>query len=120
MGCSMIAASASAQFGEAAAHPEPRLVKAAHEFEAQLMKELLTPMTHAVGADNDDADSGSGGALADFAAESLGQALSLHGGLGIADGIIRNLSRNDPSSRPFPDPENRESKTSTSLKVEFK
>lgn len=73
------------------AHPEPRLFKAAHEFEAQLMKELLAPMVHAAGTD-DESESGSVGALGDFAGEALAQAISLRGGLGIADSILRQLA----------------------------
>ncbi len=86
--------------------PSPKLVHAAHEFEAQMMKELLAPMT---GSDPDDdplfgegddaedsglalgSGSGSGGALAGFASETLGQALSERGGFGIADKILRQL-----------------------------
>ncbi len=37
----------------------PRLVKAAHEFEAQMMKELLKPMTESRSFTGDDEDSGS-------------------------------------------------------------
>jgi Rod binding domain-containing protein len=83
--------------------PSPKLVKAAHEFEAQMMKELLQPMTgeDPLFGEGDDAQdsgialgsgSGSGGALADFASEALGQALSEHGGFGIADEILRELA----------------------------
>ncbi|HTW61041.1 MAG TPA: hypothetical protein VMD55_04485 [Terracidiphilus sp.] len=83
--------------------PSPKLVKAAHEFEAQMMKELLQPMTgeDPLLGESDDAQdsglalgsgSGSGGALADFASEALGQALSQRGGFGIADKIIRELA----------------------------
>jgi Rod binding domain-containing protein len=83
------------------ATPNPKLVRAAHEFEAQMMKELLKPMA---GGDpltgNDDGSdpelgsgSGSGGALADFASEALGQALSQRGGFGIADRIVKDLTR---------------------------
>jgi Rod binding domain-containing protein len=86
----------------------PRLVKAAHEFEAQMMKELLAPMTgkdplFGDGEDSSDAGvalgsgSGSGGALADFASESLGQALSERGGFGIADRIIHQLGASAPA-----------------------
>lgn len=71
---------------------QPRLVRAAHEFEAQLMKELLRPLTNGEGLEADDSGAGSGGALADFATEALGQALSTGGGLGIATNIIRSLS----------------------------
>jgi Rod binding domain-containing protein len=75
--------------------PSPRLVRAAHEFEGQMMKELLKPLTSddaLTGGDDTDSGTGSGGALGEFASESLGQSLSLHGGFGIADRIIRSLS----------------------------
>lgn len=91
----------------APAEPNPKLVKAAHEFEGQMMKELLQPMMQgdALTGDEDGGDddsaglglgsgSGSGGALAEFASETLGQALSQRGGFGIADRIIAELSRN--------------------------
>ena len=42
--------------------PQPRLVRAAHEFEGQMMKELLKPMTDGdalTGAEDGDSDSGS-------------------------------------------------------------
>src|ERR1700735_3490048 len=75
---------------------QPKLVKAAHEFEAQLMKELMKPLTSggAPGDDEDDDDDrgsglGSAGALGEYASESLAQALSLQGGFGIADKIIK-------------------------------
>jgi len=79
--------------------PQPRLVQAAHEFEAQLMQELLKPMTN--GASLDGEDPGSGGALADFATEALGQALSKHGGLGIATNILHSLSGTEKKSQSF-------------------
>jgi Rod binding domain-containing protein len=87
----------------APAAPNPKLVHAAHEFEAQMMKELLAPMTGGdpltgdLAGDEDrsglalGSGSGSGGALADFAAQALGQALSERGGFGIADRIVREL-----------------------------
>ena len=76
--------------------PSPRLVWAAHEFEGQMMKELLKPLTSnglLTGASDDpDAGMGAGGALGEFASEALGQALSLRGGFGVADRIIHTLS----------------------------
>ena len=76
--------------------PQPRLVRAAHEFEAQMMKELLKPMTGKdalTGEDQDDGgDANANGALGEFASEALGQALSQRGGFGIADRIVRDLS----------------------------
>jgi Rod binding domain-containing protein len=75
--------------------PEPRLVRAAHEFEGQMMKELLKPLTEddSLTGDDDDSVSGSGGALGEFAAEALGRALSDRGGLGIANRIVGELSQ---------------------------
>jgi Rod binding domain-containing protein len=82
--------------GQAGNAPWPRLVRAAHEFEGQMMKELLKPMTggDSLTGTEDDSDSGagSGGALGEFASEALGQALSERGGFGIADRIVRELS----------------------------
>lgn len=79
----------------------PRLVRAAHEFEAQMMKELLKPM-HPDGAsslDGDDGgDAGSTEALGEFSAEALGRALSEAGGLGIAKHILKALSQPGKSS----------------------
>jgi Rod binding domain-containing protein len=75
---------------------DPRLVKAAHEFEAQMMKELLKPMTGKDALtgedDEDDAGANANGALGEFASEALGQALSRQGGFGIADNIVHDLS----------------------------
>jgi Rod binding domain-containing protein len=76
--------------------PQPRLVKAAHEFEAQMMSELLKPLAGSGsltgGETGEDQDTGSGGALGQFASEALGRALSEHGGFGIANRIVCDLS----------------------------
>jgi Rod binding domain-containing protein len=87
------AAKAAGGTGETAA-PQPRLVRAAHEFEGQMMKELLKPMTggDALTGEDEDSDSGSGGAFTEFASEALGQALSVGGGFGIANQIVKELS----------------------------
>lgn len=71
---------------------QPRLVRAAHEFEAQMMKELLKPMTSGASLTSEEDGSASGGALGEFASEALGRALSEQGGLGIANSIVRDLS----------------------------
>lgn len=85
----------SVQAGQSA--PSPRLVKAAHEFESQLMKELLKPMTSSDGlaGTEDDSGSGSNNALGEFASDALGKAISEHGGLGIANQIISHFSHMD-------------------------
>ena len=84
------------QAGKGDSAPSPRLVRAAHEFEGQMMKELLKPMTNGdalTGTDADeDAGAGSGGALGEFASEALGESLSERGGLGIANRLIQELS----------------------------
>ncbi len=69
-----------------------------------MMKELLGPMTSGdalTGAEDGDtglgsgasSGSGSSGALGEFASEALGKALSERGGFGIADRIVKELSR---------------------------
>jgi Rod binding domain-containing protein len=84
----------------ASSTPSPRLVRAAHEFEAQMMKELLEPMTRSgsslEGDDSDESASGSAGALGSFASEALGQAISAAGGFGIANKILKTLSHSGP------------------------
>ena len=74
--------------------PAPRLVRAAHEFEGMMMKELLTPMSGSDGLTGEESDGGvsSAGALGDFATEALGQALSQRGDFGIANRILSSLS----------------------------
>ncbi len=83
--------------GTGEATPQPRLVRAAHEFEGMMMKELLAPMTKGDALTGDgggaDLDAGSGGALGEFASEELAQAVSARGGFGIANMIIHQLSR---------------------------
>jgi Rod binding domain-containing protein len=83
---------------------EPKLVRAAHEFEAQLMKELLRPLIQSSKLlGNEDTDeTGGAGTLGEFAAESLAESLSTHGGLGIANRIIGELSRSGNASQTSP------------------
>jgi len=79
--------------------PQPRLVKAAHEFEAQMMKELLKPLNSSTSITGDEDDSGSNGALGEYAQEALGRAMSDRGGLGIAHQIIQHLSGNQSGNQ---------------------
>jgi Rod binding domain-containing protein len=82
--------------------PDPRLVKAAHEFEAQMMKELLKPMTGKDALTGEDAadggDANTNGPLGEFASEALGQAISRQGGFGIANRIVQDLSHSGSHS----------------------
>ena len=71
---------------------QPRLVSAAHEFEAQLMKEILKPLAAKDALFSDQGDTDECGILGEFGAEALGRALSEHGGLGLGSSIVRSLS----------------------------
>jgi len=94
-------ASGSVSTGHSAV-PQPRLVSSAHEFEAQLMKELLKPLAQSFSANGDDDDSDSAGVLGDYATESLAKALSEQGGLGIATKIIQTLTPTGNTVRQLP------------------
>lgn len=72
--------------------PSPQLVRAAHQFEGMMIEQLLKPMTSGESLDSSGDNAGSNSALNDFASESLSQSLSQHGGLGIANWIVRDLS----------------------------
>ena len=80
--------------GRAALASDPRLVTAAHQFEAAMMKELLAPLEQNKGmlGEDDSEDSGSNEALQSFASDALGQALSEHGGIGIATSVLHKLA----------------------------
>lgn len=81
---------------------DPKLERSAHEFEASLMAELLKPLQEGDGLSGEDSDSGSGsgGALAGFASESLARAISERGGFGIADRVLHQLeSTNSKASQ---------------------
>jgi len=88
-----IAATAAEAGSGSSVASQPRLVRAANEFEAQMMKELLKPLTSGstLTGEDDDSSSGSGGALGEFASESLARGLSEHGGFGVANRIVREL-----------------------------
>jgi Rod binding domain-containing protein len=93
------ATQATAAAAASPAVPQPRLVRAAHEFEAAMMKELMAPLQSGhdiLGGDSD--DEGSSTALSSFASDALGKAVSEHGGFGIAKSIIHQLT---PTSNHF-------------------
>jgi Rod binding domain-containing protein len=72
---------------------DPKVERSAHEFEASLMAELLKPLQEGDGltGESSDGGQGSGGALGDFASESLARAISERGGFGIADRILHQF-----------------------------
>jgi Rod binding domain-containing protein len=89
------AASPTGLSGGHGAEAPPRLVRAAHEFEAQMMKELLKPMTSSdpLTGEEEASSSASGGVLGEFAGEAMARGLSDRGGFGIANKIVGELSR---------------------------
>lgn len=97
----------SAASGTAASSvAQPRLVKAAHEFEASLMQELMAPLLPGHASLDGGEESGSDSALSAFAGEAFGKALSERGGLGIATRILHQLSAggNHSGKTPVPKP----------------
>ena len=92
-------------FGSALAAPQnqpktpqnPKLVNAAHEFEASMMKELLQPLQRdslfSEGGDPSgvDGSSGDADALMSFGSEAMAKAISDQGGFGIATSILKHF-----------------------------
>jgi peptidoglycan hydrolase FlgJ len=76
----------------------PRLLHAAQEFEAQMMKELMKPMTSEGSLPGDETDSGASGAMGEFASEALAQAISRQGGFGVAKCIVQRISQSGTAS----------------------
>ena len=75
----------------------PKLVSAAHEFEASLMKEFLKPLQHDSlfadeGSKGEDDSNGSAETLMSYGAEAMAKALSEHGGFGIAKRILDHFN----------------------------
>ncbi len=76
---------------------DTRMVKAAHQFEASMMNELMKPLMENSLFEEDDSSeligqrSGGSNALMSFASEAFAGSLSEHGGLGIARQIISHL-----------------------------
>lgn len=87
----------------AAAQPNPKLVSAAHEFEASLMKEFLKPLQHDSlfsedSSQGDDDAGGSDAALMSFGSEAMAKAISERGGFGIAKKILEHFQETNGSS----------------------
>ena len=86
--------------GKQPLQPSPRLVRAAHEFEGQMLKELLKPLMAGDGLTGGENGSGANATLGEFGAEALGQALSRQGGFGIANRIVHDLSHSGNREHP--------------------
>lgn len=81
---------------------EVRILKASREFEAQMVKELLRPLTAYTvpGTGDEEQATGSTSVLGDFASEALARAMSDRGGFGIAARIAHELSRSQSQHEP--------------------
>lgn len=71
--------------------PEPRLERAAHQFEAMMLKELLAPVTRGIALLGNSEENGAP-VLSEFASECMAGALSSAGGMGIAERIVQAVS----------------------------
>ncbi len=69
----------------------PRLVTAAHEFEASLMQELVKPLEEDSLFGTPEGSHGSNETLMTFGSQALAKALSDHGGLGIAKRVLEHF-----------------------------
>ncbi|MHB1022541.1 MAG: hypothetical protein ACYC46_06280 [Acidobacteriaceae bacterium] len=82
---------------------DAKLEKAAHEFEASMMQELLKPMrakdplfsadSSMAGGGDDSGDSA--GVMADYGTQVMAEAISQSGGLGIAKQVITQVERDE-------------------------
>ncbi len=73
----------------------PKLERAAHQFEAALLGELLKPLREPSAFSDksgDDDDSGSQGSMRSYGTEAVAQALSERGGVGIARLVMQRLA----------------------------
>ena len=91
---------------------DPKLVSAAHEFEASMMQELLKPMQSGSLFGSDSGDNSAGGigsltsseddsasALISFGSEAMARALSEKGGLGIAKRILDHFQSGEAGGK---------------------
>ena len=78
--------------------PDPKIAKAASEFEALFVAQMLRSAREAGKLSDDDPSSG---AMMEMAEDQLAQAISSGGGLGLARAIAASLN---PTPTPLPDP----------------
>ena len=103
---------ARTDFAHNPASLDPKLVSAAHQFEASLMQELLEPLNagslfgDVAGPDGElggsSALAGSGSALMNFGSEALAKGLSEKGGLGIARQVLDHFAEIAPAKARLP------------------
>ena len=74
------------------ATPSPKLVKAAHEFEAILLQSWLEKMNQSFVGEGGSLDPGHD-TMSSLGTQAIAQAMSARGGIGIASVILRQLQR---------------------------
>ncbi len=79
------------------AAPSPKLVKAAHEFEAILLQSWLEKMNQSFVGESGSQDPAHD-TVSSLGTEAIAQALAARGGIGIAKMILRQLSRQAPAT----------------------
>jgi len=72
--------------------PSPRLVKAAHEFEAILLQSWMEKMNQSFVGESGSLDPGHD-TMSSLGTQAIAQALSARGGIGIASMILRQIER---------------------------
>jgi Rod binding domain-containing protein len=88
---------AQAQPAEGGASPSPKLVKAAHEFEAILLQNWLEKMNHSFPGDNSSLDAAHD-TVSSLGTQAIATALAARGGIGIAKMILRQLAGKEPQA----------------------
>jgi len=82
--------------GTAAVDPDSaKITDAAQQFEAMMLNELLKPLQFGAGVDEGGGESTGGAAdtIRSLATDALGKALSQHGGVGIAQKIAKEITK---------------------------
>ena len=74
---------------------QAKLVNAAQSFEAMMLNEMMKPLHFGNGVDEggDESGEGAAGTIRGMGTETLSKALSAHGGLGIAQKIVAEVTR---------------------------
>jgi len=81
------------------ATPSPKLVKAAHEFEAILLQSWLEKMNQSFVGEGGSLDPGHD-TMSSLGTQAIAQAMAARGGIGIASMILRQLQRHGDSEAP--------------------
>lgn len=81
------------------ASASPKLVKAAHEFEALLLQSWLEKMNQSFAGESGNLDPAHD-TVSSLGTQAIAQALAARGGIGIASMLLRQLGRNAQHAQP--------------------